>query len=218
MQVHGSQPSEKARARIPHTERNLEPGAQYGYWSLIRFARFSATKQPYWLARCICGKEKEVSFKHMLYGHSTNCGCMRSYNQTHGRVNTPEWRSWQNAKTRCYNPNRATDKWYHGRHIKMCEEWRNSFEQFLKDMGQRPTGTTLDRIDPNGNYEPGNCRWLSPKEQSRNTRRNVYVTWNGRKMCAREFADEIKANYWTLIKMLKRGMSAVEVHQRMTAL
>lgn len=85
------------------------------------------------------------------------------------RVATPEYRAWQSLKNRCTNPNARDYPYYGGRGIKVCQRWLNSFENFLADMGRRPTPQhSLDRIDPDGDYEPSNCRWATKQEQARN--------------------------------------------------
>ena len=91
-------------------------------------------------------------------------------NRKHGRHTTPEYRSWHSAKARCLYPSMPSYRWYGGRGITMCQSWSDSFETFFADMGPRPNGTTLDRIDHNGDYEPGNCRWATLKEQAREER------------------------------------------------
>lgn len=90
---------------------------------------------------------------------------------SHRHSPSPTYRTWLSMKTRCFNANYYHFHLYGGRGITVCQEWKDSFEAFLRDMGERPEGKTLDRIDPDGNYEPGNCRWATPKEQAANTRR-----------------------------------------------
>jgi hypothetical protein len=96
-------------------------------------------------------------------------------NTTHGLTDTPEHRSWAHMKNRCTNPNNDAWKHYGGRGIRVCDSWLESFEQFLADMGERPNGTSLDRIDVDGHYEPGNCRWATAVEQNNNQRRTRKV-------------------------------------------
>lgn len=89
---------------------------------------------------------------------------------------TPEYQSWASMKTRCLNPKIKHAKNYSGRGVKVCDRWANSFSEFYKDMGPRPKGKTLDRIDNDGNYEPGNCRWATPRQQRENTRPKSNMT------------------------------------------
>lgn len=93
-----------------------------------------------------------------------------THGHTMGNVETPEYQSWGSMKARCDNPNRLDYPLYGGRGITVCERWSRSFVAFLEDMGARPLGHTLDRIDPNGNYEPSNCRWATPQQQTKNRR------------------------------------------------
>jgi len=86
---------------------------------------------------------------------------------------TPTYNSWRKAKERVYNPNAQGYKYYGGRGVEMCNRWTNSFEYFLFDMGERPEGTTIDRINPFGNYEPTNCRWSTRQVQANNKRRRA---------------------------------------------
>jgi hypothetical protein len=130
----------------------------------------------YSLFKCSCGGEKVLEKGNVAAGKIVSCGCfkrqkMRAEKLTHGLTRTPAYRSWAQMKTRCENPNYKEFYYYGGRGIKICERW-NSFENFLADMGSRPEGKTLDRINGNGNYEPGNCRWATPLEQSRNRRKS----------------------------------------------
>lgn len=131
-----------------------------------------------YLCRCRCGTEKEVRASYLLDGRSKSCGCYSAdltstHGATRGGKQTPEFQSWATMTRRCYTRSSANFSYYGGRGIRVCERWRGKtgFASFLSDMGQRPAGASLDRIDPNADYSPSNCRWASAKEQSR-TRRN----------------------------------------------
>ena len=121
--------------------------------------------------------EKKIFSPHVITGRTTSCGCYwLEIKTTHGNSrptvgNSPTYISWSSAKGRCYQKKQPYYFNYGGRGIKMCERWKNSFENFLADMGERPKGKTLDRIDGDGNYEPKNCRWATRSEQSSNQRR-----------------------------------------------
>lgn len=124
---------------------------------------------------------------------------MKKWKNQHG---TPTYNSWNNMKFRCYNPKATQYEFYGGRGIKVCEEWKVSFDQFVEDMGMRPDGTTLDRIDPDGNYEPSNCRWATKAEQSRNRRSAKFVTAGGEPMNACDAAAVIGIKKATLYHRL----------------
>src|SRR5690606_14676186 len=119
------------------------------------------------------------------------CGCRKGRvatarnkaNAKHGHALTrnpsPTYRIWRGAITRCEDPRHRAFKSYGASGISMCPEWRQDFRVFLKDMGERPEGYSLDRIDPDGNYEASNCRWVPASEQAKNTRANVRLTFQG---------------------------------------
>ena len=150
-----------------------------------------------WLCRCDCGKEKTVSGVELRRGRTRSCGCLHreiaktgDCRRVHGMSSSPEYRSWSAMLTRCTDSTRKEFKNYGGRGITVCEEWK-SFEVFFADMGKRPPKTTLDRIDVDGNYEPGNCRWATNKEQAENRRCSVLMTANGKTATQEEWAREL---------------------------
>lgn len=134
--------------------------------------------QSLWNCRCDCGQMTVVYYCALISGNTKSCGCLRgehhgeSYGENRNRRVSREYKAWSHAKARCYNPRDAKYKHYGGRGIRMCDEWRDSFLAFLKYMGRRPPKTSLDRINVHGDYEPGNCRWATAKQQSNNQQRH----------------------------------------------
>lgn len=162
----------------------IRTGKRVCRWVVVRFGEplvsRSGRKRVRWLCRCDCGTEKlvlEQSLRRALrsqFGGSRSCGCLMIESNTRhghnrGQQPTSEYMAWLGAKKRCENPRSASFRRYGGRGVRMCARWRESFEAFLQDMGPKPEPTySLDRIDPNGDYEPANCRWASPNVQNRN--------------------------------------------------
>lgn len=168
-------------------------GQQFGRLTILRRAENDTRGQAKWTCRCICGQEKVIRGKDLRDGKTQSCGCLQrsiakewmavlnrtpamrervaAARRTHGLTGTRGFRSWSSMHTRCLNPKHEAYPRYGGRGITVCERWLHSFENFLTDMGERPPGRSLDRIDPEGNYEPGNCRWSTPFEQTHNRRK-----------------------------------------------
>lgn len=121
----------------------------------------------YW-CRCICGIECSFTVSQIETGKRRSCGC-RKKNRNHGWSKTPTYKSWLHMRGRCFDANNPNYSEWGGRGITVCDRW-SDFMNFLEDMGPRPDGTSIDRMDNDGNYEPGNCRWATPLEQSRNRR------------------------------------------------
>ena len=172
-----------------------------------RFARLVAMKvakregtRTYWLCKCDCGKESVVYITKLRSGHTRSCGCYKMQRisetkKTHGMSgHTKVYDAWVQMRARCTNPSGGRFDKYQARGIVVCARWGASFEVFLKDMGLPPSPKhSLDRIDNDGNYEPGNCRWATPKEQARNKRGLRIVHYCGRDMPLSE-ALEVAGN------------------------
>lgn len=120
---------------------------------------------------------------------------------------TLTYKSWAMMKTRCLNPNYSQYKDYGGRGITVCKEWM-TYCNFLADMGERPAGYTLERIDNNGNYEPCNCMWATVKEQRNNSRQNRYIEYNGETHTVAQWSEITGINRNTIIKRLNMGWSS----------
>ena len=126
--------------------------------------------QIYWLCRCICGNEVEVRHGNLISGNTRSCGCAKLASvRTHGKSKTPEWNTWVYMKQRCLNPKDPSFRYYGGRGIIIHPPWIESFTEFLAYVGQKPGPEySLDRIDPDKSYVPGNVRWATPVQQFEN--------------------------------------------------
>lgn len=170
-----------------------------------------------WMCQCDCGRTTRVATDKLASGHTRSCGCLsidriRLLKFRHGenRVNhrTTEYRAWVNMKLRCSNPRANGYQHYGGRGIRVCEEWEVSFEAFLRDMGRCPPGYSLDRINTDGNYEQRNCRWSTPRDQMRNTRRNRLITIDGQTACLQDWALASGHDRMVITHRLNAGWSA----------
>ena len=194
-------------------------GQAFGRLTVIERFR-SRNGRVTWLCRCECGKLHEAVSHALTSGHTKSCGCWKderntSTKPTHGHASkktglSPTYQSWRGMWTRCTNPKVKSFKDYGARGVCVCDQWKD-FGAFLSDMGTRPDGSTLDRKDVNGNYEPSNCRWVTRTEQNRNTRANYIVSFDGREMTQAEFSELIGMKQSTVSYRLKKGWTPEQV-------
>lgn len=168
--------------------------------------------------RCTCGNVVVVQKQTLTGGYTRSCGCRGGgafnnplHGHTAGQI-TPTWVSWSSMLTRCLNTRSRAYSLYGGRGVTVCDRWAapngEGFKAFLEDMGERPPGTTLDRKDVDGNYEPGNCRWATPREQGNNRRNNRRITAFGRTRTLSEWATEAGIGRATIARRLAAGWPA----------
>ena len=163
-----------------------------------------------WMCVCYCGKIFTRAANDMKRPQRHSCGCLGA-NVSHGLLYSREHTTWQNIIQRCTNPNQANDPRYGGRGITVCEAWRNSFYSFYSDMGDKPAGASIDRIDNNGNYTPENCRWASPSEQANNRRAYRHyknanlIAHNGLEMTISEWSTHLGIRKGTLYRRFQCG-------------
>lgn len=172
-----------------------------------------------WLCVCECGNQGTYTTSVLTTENTMSCGCFRKEtcaaigktNQTHGLTNAPGYKSWSHIVDRCTDPKHEHYHNYGGRGIKLHDEWLESPEKFLTHIGPRPSAEhTVDRIENEGHYEPGNVRWATPAEQSRNTRRNIHVEYLGETYILKDLANAVGVSFHALKKRLDGGKLSVE--------
>ena len=186
-------------------------GQKFGKLTVIKRVGSDKNYNTLWLCKCECGNEKVVARYRLINGNTSSCGCAKkihfsNLNKIHGLSNTKIYYAWRSMKHRCLNPNNDNYLNYGSRGITICDEWLADFMNFYNwsmSNGYKE-GLSIDRIDVNGNYEPSNCRWITPKEQSRNTRRNHYITYNNETYCISEWAEKLSIDYYKLKNMLHK--------------
>jgi len=163
---------------------------------------------------CECGNIVDVESSRVKNGHTKSCGCLQkeraryavmAHSTTHGMSGTPTFTSWTSMRNRCYRVKDKEYANYGGRGIVVCDEWRNSFQKFYEDLGERPEGSSLDRIDTDGGYTPQNCKWSTPKEQAQNRRGTQFISFNGMTKCVAEWERFVGLGRNCIGRRLKAG-------------
>lgn len=189
-------------------------GQKYGRLTVIRLHERSGQGKV-WLCRCECGNEKLVKSNGLTCGCVKSCGCLyRETRKTAGAANrkhygkgTRAYTLWKRIRRVCYCSRDPKFHIYGGRGIAMCDRWRLSFLDFYADVGDPPEGLSMDRIDVNGNYEPGNVRWATPRMQANNTRANKHYSLDGKTMSLADWGSELGIDPETLRARIARGWS-----------
>lgn len=190
-------------------------GQVFGRLTVLYRVDTPGTNRFKWHCRCECGNEIATRSSSLRGGLTQSCGCYkREVNaevmattgllNTHGMTESVEYAAWANMKDRCGNPQHRQWPDYGGRGITVCDRWLHSFENFYQDMGPRPAGMSIDRIDNDSGYFPENCRWATKKQQGNNRRKTHLVSFAGKTQTIAQWADELGVKYETLRARLKR--------------
>lgn len=184
-------------------------GKKFGKLTVESFAKSNG--KAHWKCSCECGGTAIVEGNNLRNGHTLSCGCVQKERaskakKTHGCTGTKTYRTWQSMHRRCADPKNKDFRNYGGRGIAVCDRWK-VFENFLFDMGKAPAGMHIDRIDTNSNYEPSNCRWVTPQENMNNTRRNRHLTLHGETLTVAEWSRKLSIDPDLVFDRLKRRWS-----------
>ena len=182
-------------------------GVKFGRWTAIEFAEYYRKKFPVWWCECECGTRKRVKAYTLVQGASKSCGCLSreaaSNRKTHGMSETPTYSSWLSMKWRCGDTPSASEKY---NKLGYDPRWE-SFDSFFADMGVRPDGTSLDRIDGTKGYSNDNCRWATAHTQANNSTHVRTITYLGITRSVTDWAKAIGISRLTLSDRLRRGWS-----------
>lgn len=183
-------------------KRNLT-GKKFGRFTVIKFSHWRS-RSPYWKCACECGKSVAVCAYDLIAAKSKSCGCLRTALlrvrcTTHGEAISHklsrEYKTWIGIRNRCLTPSSQHYKWYGARGIGICGRWMD-YRNFLADMGRCPDGFSIERINNDGDYEPGNCKWADVVTQANNRRSNRRIEFDGRNMTLSQ---------WALVLGIKRA-------------
>lgn len=188
-------------------------GMVFGRLTAVEFASNTSAGKARWVCLCLCGKTKTVYSDNLVRGLTRSCGCLSGKGDPdRQRIRFPsEYSTWSSMKARCLNPKGKQWPDYGGRGIGICKEWVESFAAFYNHIGPKPSPLhSIDRINNNGNYEPGNVRWATRVDQQNNTRWNRLLTFNGKTQSIAMWSRELKISKEAIRGRLNRGWSAQE--------
>ncbi len=193
---------------------SVPAGTRFGRLIVLHEAeRHGPSRLRQFRCKCDCGNVSVVGLSGLRSGATKSCGCLRKQLsaerlRTHGLSGTAEYNVWFNMMARCFNPNHPQFPHYGGRGISVCDRWRESPGVFLEDMGPRPSAAhSIDRVDNDGNYEPGNCHWATRREKGNNIQHNRLLTHQGKTQCVTAWAEEVGISLYALQQRVHRGWS-----------
>lgn len=191
-------------------------GQIFGRLKVLAYAGKRGTRS-HWYCLCECGNCSTPEVSCLRNGTTASCGCLgrehqRAATSTHKMSQTSIWQIWRGVKRRCLDPRVKGYKNYGGRGVKICSRWRESFENFYADMGDRPSRRhSLERRNNDGDYTPENCYWATDIEQHNNTRRSRFLEFQGKKQTITQWARELDINVATLYNRVKRGWNTTRI-------
>lgn len=201
----------------------VSPGDRYNMLTAISFVRKDSKYRSFWLWECDCGETVIRRADGVKCNDYKSCGCYYNEtrgktNYTHGMTHSTEFKIWQAMIQRCTNDKIPHYHNYGGRGIKVCGRWIDSFEWFYADMGPRPSDNhSIDRIDVDGDYEPGNCRWATSQEQNWNRRDNVYYELRGSRIVQEECLRLLGCSYSLFKAWIEKGLSPDEIDSMLSS-
>lgn len=200
----------------PHPYVKDISGQRFGRVLAIAYAGMNNSKHSVWNCLCDCGNYCQIEGTKLTQGKTKSCGCLSRErasigNSTHGFSTHYLWSTYYHLLTRCYNPKDKSYDRYGARGITVCDRWRESFANFIADMGERPDGCSIDRIDNDGPYSPENCRWATISEQNSNTRQNHYLTYGGETMTIAQWGLRLGMSRQTIYSRLRYGWSVERI-------
>lgn len=187
-------------------------GQRHGMLTVVCRVVEKVRRSAKWSCRCDCGNVIEVAGTALRDGQYC-CGCVSLGRRTHNMSRTRTYRIWMTMRARCNNPNDQAYAYYGARGIKVCAHWKNSFENFLADMGEVPPKGSIERKDNDLGYSPENCCWLPRNKQPLNRRNNIYLELDNERVTAKEASRRLGVKYTTFLQRLRNGRSIASMRQ-----
>lgn len=197
-------------------------GQKFGRLLVIKRISNNSHGDSRWKCLCDCGNYAFPTGFDLRSGHSKSCGCYQKEQASKSLTNIKKrsknfhkskckaYRIWFGMMVRCYNKNFKFYNYYGGRGIRVCDKWHD-YNAFVQDMGHPDESMTIDRIDPNGDYCPENCRWATMEVQNKNRRSNIYIIFHNKQICAKEFASLVNIPYYIVRKYYHMGLTDGEL-------